>query len=123
LAVTLEDRRILVVEDEFLQAMEVCTQLKAAGAVAVGPVGGYTDAMAFIAANNRIDLVVLDISLGEDLTFPIADVLSERDIPFIFTTGYSQSVFPSRFADAQFCGKPLDFTQLLRLIGDRLGCG
>ena len=119
----LQDRRILVVEDEFLQAFEICAQLEAAGAATVGPVGAYADAEALINHNTRLDLVVLDVSLGGDFTFSLADLLSEREIPYIFTTGHSQGALPTRFAHAQYCGKPLDFARLLRLISERLHPG
>jgi CheY-like chemotaxis protein len=115
----LQDQGILVVEDEFLQALEICAQLKDAGALSIGPVGTCEDAISLIKTNSRIDFAVLDVSLGGDLSYPVADLLTEMNIPFVFTTGHTPDMIPRRFNHVQFCSKPVDFESFLGLISER----
>ena len=87
----LTDRRILVVEDEFLLMEDLCRDLQDAGAVVVGPAPSVAQALALIETEPAIDAAILDVNLGGEMAFPVADALQRRDCPFVFTTGYSDS--------------------------------
>jgi CheY-like chemotaxis protein len=80
-------RRVLVVEDEMMVAMLVEDMLTDLGHQVVGPAMRLEQALP-LAREAEIDFAVLDINLGGEQSFPIADVLRERGIPFIFATGY-----------------------------------
>ena len=107
----LEGRRILVVEDEYLLAEDLRLDLQAAGAVIIGPVGTVKDALRAVAAAERIDGALLDINLGGEMVYPVGDLLSERGVPFVFTTGYNAGSVPDRFWHVRICGKPVDLVE------------
>lgn len=111
---TIQGKRLLLVEDEYLLAMDMRRDLEQAGAEVVGPVGTLHDAL--IAASKDIQGVILDIHLGQDTVFPAADLLKSRGIPFIFATGYESISLPGRHADVPRCGKPVDVHAMLRLL-------
>ncbi len=84
---TSERRRILVVEDNHLNAKLVMEVLQLAGWQVVGPVGRLSEAMD-IAARNDFAAAVLDVNLAGEDVYPVAAMLSERRVPFAFLTGY-----------------------------------
>lgn len=114
---TLQDCRVLVVEDEYLLADELETELAGAGAAVLGPVGTVQDAIACIEAEATIDGAILDANLRGEMVFPAADLLLERGVPFVFTTGYDASVFPPRFGHIVRCEKPVNMKLVTRAIG------
>lgn len=103
---TLRNCRILVVEDEYLLADDLCHALEQAGAIVLGPVPGVEEALALIEAEPRIDAAVLDVNLRGDMVFPVADALHHRSVPFTFATGYDQWILPDRFAAHPRIEKP-----------------
>ena len=114
---TLRDRRILVVEDEYFLADELQTELRDAGAVVLGPIGTLEQALHSIRSDQQIDGAILDLSLQGEMVFPAADLLIERNVPFVFTTGYDESEIPSRFASVVRCEKPIDLTKIVHAVG------
>jgi CheY-like chemotaxis protein len=113
---TLQDYRILVVEDEYLLAMALQGELQDLGAVVLGPVGNLDDALALIRSEASIDGAVVDINLSGKKAFPAADLLTERGIPFVFTTGYDASVIPERFGNAPRLHKPADISRIVQAL-------
>lgn len=113
---TLSNRRILIVEDEYLLADELRAELQEVGATIIGPAANLADATAAIAAEDRIDCAILDANLGGEMVYPAADKLIERDVPVIFTTGYDTSVIPSRFGRIVKCGKPVNMKRIIEAI-------
>lgn len=104
---TLTGRRVLVVEDETLIAMDLCYTLDDEGATVVGPVASVEDALLLMDAGQAVDAAVLDISLGDgNDVFSLADLLSARGVPYIFSTGYDDTLIPSRYRDVPMCRKP-----------------
>ncbi len=83
-------RRILLVEDEGMIAMLIEDMLGDLGHELVRVANRLEDAIA-AARNESIDLAILDLNLSGVLTYPAADVLMERGIPFIFATGYGSA--------------------------------
>ena len=114
---TLRDCRVLVVEDEYMIADELCIELGDAGAVVLGPVGTIGDALALISAQPHIDGAILDVNLRGERAFPAADLLVERYVPFVFTTGYDASAIPPRFKDVVRCEKPVNMRKIVQAIG------
>lgn len=126
LAVTTEPRsvaglRVLVVEDQALIAMEAQDGLERAGIAVVGP-HGRLDRGLRAARTETLDAALIDVDLDGERSWPIADVLTERGVPFAFTTGFqAQIVFPERFLAAPVLSKPYPDDALVRLVGELVG--
>ena len=59
------------------------------------------------------DAAVLDVNLGGDRVYPVADALSRRNVPFLFVTGYSTGVLPREYAERPRLCKPFKMADLL----------
>ncbi len=105
---SLQGRRILVVEDEYILAEDLCGGLEEAGAEVIGPVATVAAALARVAAEDRIDGAVLDVNLHGVKVFPVADALRQRGTPFVFATGYVTGDLPAAYAGVRCCEKPYD---------------
>ena len=111
-------RRVLVVEDEVLVAMYVEELLSELGYDKVLVATGLDQALS-IAREAAFDFAVLDINLGGRLSFPVADVLRARGIPFLFASGYASKGVNDNYKDAVRIQKPFRSRDLARAI-DRL---
>ena len=105
--------RVLVVEDEFFQAKDLARALSEAGAVPVGPVPSFRDAVEALERNDVIDAAVLDINLRGQMAYEVADVLASRGIPFLFATGYDPELLPEAHRDRPIYEKPFRMDYLL----------
>jgi two-component sensor histidine kinase len=106
-------RRILLVEDEAIVAVDVADLLRHAGCKVIGPAMSLRAAMAF-ADETPFDAAVLDVNLAGEVVFPLAGILRARGIPFVFLSGYSRSyIWPSEFASVPRFDKPLNAAELL----------
>lgn len=106
---------ILVVEDDYFLATDAKRLLESLGAVVFGPTSSVGDALAII-ETGAIDAAVLDIELGEEDAFPVADALMGRNIPFVFASGVARERVPVRFDGYRLVEKPME----LRLIVEAL---
>jgi len=60
---------------------------------------------------------VLDVNLHGERSFPLAEHLAARDVPFVFLTGYdSATVFPDQFRDSPRLSKPVDVRGLIEAV-------
>ena len=107
----LKGRRILVVEDQYLLATEVCEWLVDAGAEVLGPVPDSLQARALIDAE-RPECAVIDINLGDGPVYDVANRLIERRVPFLFATGYGSRIVPEPYRDAPILQKPFSLQEL-----------
>ena len=105
--VSASHKRILVVEDEPLIAMEIAVVLERAGFAVLGPAGSVAHALALLEPAG-CDAAVLDVNLGDETSEPIAQRLSRSGIPFVTVSGYSKDQLPREFASAPLIGKPLN---------------
>ena len=108
----LRDRRILVVEDEYLVAMSLADALQDAGSIVVGPVPSVDKAIKKIESEPHIDGAVVDVNLGGLLAYPVADLLIAKRIPFVFTSGYEDNLLRDRYSQVKNCAKPYLFTAM-----------
>ena len=122
--ISLVDRRVLVVEDEYLIAMEMAHCLRAEGAEIVGPVANAKQALALIEAG-PLDAAVLDVNLRGEAVYEVADRLCERRVPYLFATGEVLIEDRSDYRSRPKLEKPMLGTELLlavrRLIGTSHG--
>jgi len=104
-------KKILIVEDEYFLADETRQHLERLGATVVGPAANVRDALDLI-ASTTVDGAVLDVHLGDEFVFPVAEELERADVPFVFATGYDASVIPSQFAGFALCEKPTELGKI-----------
>ncbi|GJE49896.1 hypothetical protein GOFOIKOB_2936 [Methylobacterium tardum] len=117
-ATPLSGRRILVVEDEYLIAMELKGWLQEAGIEVLGPVPSVDQALDLI-DNHRLDAAVLDINLGDgSSSYLVADRLEVLKVPYLFATGEPHSAKAGGYNDPPWLEKPCSKTDLLRTLGD-----
>jgi len=114
---SLKGLRILLVEDEAMIAMLVEDMLIDGGAEVVGPAGGVKAALAAISENDVIHGALLDVNLGGEQSFDVADALAARNIPFVFVTGYGGAGVRDRYPDAPTLQKPFVTSDLERALG------
>ncbi|WP_187331526.1 MULTISPECIES: response regulator [unclassified Mesorhizobium] len=104
---------MLVVEDEYLIAIELEEAITEAGGRVIGPVGNPEDASRKIASED-VECATVDIKLGAAATFAVAAELKAHGIPFIFVTGYDRTIVPSEFSGVQRLVKPVVPDDLIR---------
>ncbi|MEE7493703.1 response regulator [Methylobacterium oryzae CBMB20] len=113
----LDGRRILIVEDEYLIAMQVKRWLLAAGAEVVGPVPSVARALDLI-ENGDVDAAVLDVNLGNgDTVYPVADKLSALGVPYLCATGDVKFSGADTYRQRPRLEKPFSEAELLQAMG------
>ena len=118
LAAAVRGRRVLVVEDEYMLAQDLRQELEGMGAEVLGPVPSVAGALALLAGTAVPDAAILDVNLGGEMVFPVAEALRERGVPFIFTTGYDGWSLPPAYAEVPRCEKPFNVRRcVLTLFG------
>jgi CheY-like chemotaxis protein len=113
---SLEGRRILVVEDNYFIAQDVCRVLRDCGAEIVGPVGRAEQGLRLAEDTAGLDGAVLDFNLDGESAVEIARALRSRRIGFVIVSGYDSGGIPEEFADAPRLVKPVDNAELQRMV-------
>lgn len=113
--VELDGKRIVVVEDDFLLASDLCRELRNLGAVVLGPAPTPFYAMQLI-NHKRIDAAVLDVRLHGTTVFDVADMLEGQGVPILFTTASAKSDLPHRYQATPMLEKPVDRTKFIAQI-------
>lgn len=117
-AASLRGLRVLIVEDQMVVAMDIEDALSGLGCAVVGPVG-QLDAAVSAAGEEELDAAILDIDINGQPSFPVADKLKARGIPFMFSTGYGGTSLPEQWRGQPRLGKPFrraELEELLRII-------
>ncbi|GLQ21097.1 response regulator [Algimonas porphyrae] len=97
---------VLIVEDNFIIAMDTQELVADLGATSSQVANSCNDALALL-DEGCFTAAILDFNLSDETSVRIADALEERDIPFVFATGYSDaSVLPERYRDTVMLKKP-----------------
>ena len=104
----------MLVEDEMLVAMMMKDMLTDLGCGSVIAAASVTRALASIDAQ-FFDLAMLDMNLNGDKTYPVADALAARGIPFVFSTGYSGHHMRDGYSDRPVLKKPFAYEQLVEV--------
>lgn len=112
-------KRVLLVEDELLIALLVEDMLAEAGCIVIGPFARMPQALA-AAAVEPVDVALLDVNIAGEKVFPVAHVLEERGIPFLFATGYGQAVLPKDRPTWEACTKPFSSVELAERLARKL---
>ena len=108
----LDGVRVLVVEDEYLIAILIEEILEAAGCIVMGPIPRLREALDAV-EHDDYDAAVLDVNLAGERINPVADALSERNVPFLFVTGYGANALPGEHAQRPHICKPFRMGELI----------
>ena len=100
-------RSVLVVEDDYFLADAMTRALRAGGAEVVGPAPSVATAIRLLRTRNP-DAAVLDVNLGEETAFPVADALATDGVPFLFVTAADKSMRPTRHGAVPWLSKPVE---------------
>jgi PAS domain S-box-containing protein len=112
--IQLGGRNILLAEDEALIAIMMKQVLAELGFAVVGPVSTLAQALT-AAKYGHVDGAILDVNLGGEPIYPVADLLTARSVPFVFLTGYTSGGIDRRYAHVPAFEKPIN-PQLLRSL-------
>jgi two-component SAPR family response regulator len=112
---SLENKKILIVEDQYLIAADLSRAVTTLGGVVVGPVASNEAAQSELARSD-IDLAFLDINLDGQMVFPLADELERRGIPFVFATGHESTILPDRFKSKLRLIKPFTVQAVIEAV-------
>lgn len=115
----LAGKRVMIVEDEMLVALMIEDLLADLGCETVGPFGSVAQALS-AAGTEPIDLAVLDVNLGGEMVYPVAERLGERDIPFLFVSGYGDDAISEGYVGWKVCAKPFRAKELARMMASLL---
>ena len=117
-APSLTGYRLLVVEDDYFVAQDLCATLRDYGATVLGPAPSISSARS-LANALRPDCVLLDINLDGELAFELAQELQAHGVRTVFTTGYDTSFVPQHLRQTVCLQKPVDATALLCSIREQ----
>ena len=110
-----DEKRVLLVEDEPLVSMMLADMLSAFGHKVDGPYSRFSDAIV-AAKTGNLQAGILDVNLGGEKTYAVADILANRNIPFAFVTGYGPDSILSAFSHAPVLQKPIEAAKLHALL-------
>jgi CheY-like chemotaxis protein len=113
----LEGLRVLVVEDDSLICLLIEDMLSELGCKVVGTACDFKRATEWARRDESIDLAILDVNLGGQQVFPVADILCERGIPFLFATGLSADGLPADWQGHCSVQKPMTVATLANALG------
>jgi CheY-like chemotaxis protein len=113
--------RILIVDDEPLISAMTEDWLSELGHIVVGP--AHNLAAALKLAETDLDAAIVDVSLGKDLSYPLADALSARGVPFALASGYGPEGIEPRYRARSTLGKPFEFATFRRVVDELLAEG
>lgn len=102
----LQGLRILIVEDELLVALETQAVVQGFGGIVVGPYSRVPIALRAL-ESHPVDGAILDINVAGIQSLAIAEMLRQRNVPFIFCTGYDRDSVPLRYREVPMVDKPL----------------
>jgi DNA-binding response OmpR family regulator len=107
--------RILIVEDEALIAELLAMYVEELGHEVVGPAATVEDALKIVETEPPA-VAILDCSLANKDSTPVAALLTERNVPFAFATGRGVDSLPAAFKDRPMIPKPYVFEDIERVL-------
>ncbi|MEL6530087.1 MAG: response regulator [Pseudomonadota bacterium] len=110
------NQRILVAEDELIAAFDLCDTVEEAGFEVEGPHTGISSAMLAF-QKEKPALAILDVELDDGVVFPLAQKLSDEDVPIIFHSGQrTREEMAKKFPAATTLAKPCPPTDMLKAV-------
>nr|WP_269456147.1 response regulator [Rhizobium quercicola] len=114
-------KRVLVLEDNFIIAMEAEDILRTLGVETVDIATNVAQARQLV-EEHVFDFALLDVNLGSETSFDFANILVSRETPFGFVSGYGESaMFPGSHRDRPRITKPFNETSMSQLLASVSG--
>src|SRR5215468_10659553 len=104
-------RRVFVVEDEIMIRMLLEDMLADLGYGVAASAGGLDEAIT-LARESDFDVAILDVNLNGHAVYPVAEVLDQRGVPFVFSTGYGERGLPEPYRNRPTLQKPFQLENL-----------
>lgn len=104
-------KRVLIVEDEALLALDIAEELNSAGFTVLGPAASVVKALDLV-REEGCDAAILDVNIRDETSEKIAATLREAGTPFCFLSGISKDECEPWMSNAPFVSKPVDFDNL-----------
>lgn len=102
--------RILVVEDEVILAMDIVAEIEDHNGVVLGPVATLDAGIAAL-QEQKPDACIVNINLGREKVYDLADLLIDEDVPFVFASSEPRAAIPDRFNDVPLHTKPINMVE------------
>ncbi|WP_395397265.1 response regulator [Novosphingobium sp. BL-8A] len=115
MASLLTGQHVLIVEDEAIVAILLEDIVEEIGCTIVGPVSKVAHALAALEAD-RVDAAILDVNLAGEWSYPIADALAARGVPYMFVTGYGEAGIEAAYRRQPVVQKPFTRASLERAL-------
>lgn len=109
---------IFLVEDEAFVAALLEDMLADFGCILAGSVATVSEALAAVEASVGFDAAILDVNLGGEKVYPVADILVSRGVPIVFSTAYGPADLADRYPRARIIQKPYRPEDLAALLID-----
>jgi len=116
-AANISGLKVLVVEDEAMVAMVLEDTLLEFGCVVTAIAPSVAAALDQIERTPDIDAAILDVNLGGEKVFPVADALQAKGVPFVFSTGYGPADLTERYPGCRLLNKPYAPEALAATLG------
>jgi CheY-like chemotaxis protein len=111
----LSGRRVLVVEDEMLVLIMIEDMLADLGCKSVTSAATVDKALALISAQ-AFDVALLDLNLNGNDSHPVAEALSARGVPFVYSTGNTGQNLRDGYSDRPVLKKPFKYEELAAIL-------
>ncbi|NEX46463.1 response regulator [Pseudotabrizicola algicola] len=107
---------ILVMEDDYIVALDLCTYLESIGVTVIGPAGMIKAGLEIARSAEAIDGALLDVNIAGQTVFAVADALIERKVPITFVTAYDSSMLPAPYRHFARIEKPIESAQVAEAV-------
>lgn len=114
----IQGMQVFLVEDEALVALMLEDMLADLGCVLVGTADTVARALSRITEAATIDAAILDVHLGGETVFPVADALLQRRVPFAFSTGFGPADLAARYPGSRLLAKPYPAEALAQALAN-----
>jgi CheY-like chemotaxis protein len=115
----LSGQHVLIVEDEYFLAQDLVDYFEEIGVQVLGPAASVSEALRLL-ESAEVQGAILDVNLRGERVYPVADVLRQRHVPFVFASGYGGELEPRAYADVPRCIKPVDFSVLAKTLVEQM---
>lgn len=108
--------KLLIVEDEYLIGQDLAYGPQCEGIDVLGPYTSTQSAIEVLQKTDDVGAAILDLNISGRIAFDLAEKLAERNIPFIFYTGYDSVIVPDKFRKVSRVRKPAEWSEIKKAL-------